>query len=254
MNPTFKKKPALLFRAIKRTVRFFYPKIEIVGVENLPDKEAILVGNHSQMHGPISTELYFNGNRYTWCAGEMMNTKEVPAYAYRDFWSQKPKWARPFYKLLSHIIAPLASFIFNNANAIAVYHDSRIVGTFKNTVNHLENGDKIIIFPEHEVKYNNIIYEFQDKFIDIAKLYHKRTNKELLFVPLYIAPKLRKMYLGKPIAFCSDNPIDEERRRICDYLMTEITNIARALPEHTVVPYPNVSKRHYTKNTDNTCN
>jgi len=112
----------------------------------------------------------------------------------------------------------------------------------------LQDGASMIIFPEHDEPYNNIIYDFQDKFIDLARMYHKRTGKELSFVPLYIAPTLKKMYIGKPLRFCAEAPIKEERRRICDYLMTEITEIARALPEHTVVPYRNIPKRLYPSN------
>ena len=38
----------------------------------------------------------------------------------------------------------------------------------------------------------------------IPFLENKKTGKELYFVPLYIAPKLKKMYIGKPIAFDAD--------------------------------------------------
>lgn len=248
MNQEKEKKISPIYKIIKWLVWLFYPKMEVVGTENLPEEEAIIVGNHTQMNGPIASELYLTGNRYTWCAGQMMNTKEVPDYAYKDFWSGKPKIVRPFYKILSYIIAPLASLIFNNANTIAVYRDNRIMSTFRNTVNKLADGAKVVIFPEHDKKYNNIIYDFQDKFIDIARLYHKRTGKELMFVPLYIAPKLKKMYLGKPIRFSSETPIEEERRRICDYLMNEITDIARSLPKHTVIPYRNIPKKYYPTN------
>lgn len=248
MNQEKEKKISPIYKIIKWLVWLFYPKMKVVGTENLPEEEAIIVGNHTQMNGPIASELYLTGNRYTWCAGQMMNTKEVPDYAYKDFWSRKPKIVRPFYKILSYIIAPLASLIFNNANTIAVYRDNRIMSTFRNTVNKLADGAKVVIFPEHDKKYNNIIYDFQDKFIDIARLYHKRTGKELMFVPLYIAPKLKKMYLGKPIRFSSETPIEEERRRICDYLMNEITDIARSLPKHTVIPYRNIPKKYYPTN------
>ena len=106
----------------------------------------------------------------------------------------------------------------------------------------------MVIFPEHDVPHNHIICQFQDKFIDIARLYYKKTGKELCFVPLYIAPFLRKMYLGKPIRFCATNPMDEERKRICDYLMSQITEIACALPEHRVVPYKNIPRKDYPSN------
>ena len=104
-----------------------------------------------------------------------------------------------------------------------------------------------MIFPEHDVKHNHIVYDFQDKFIDIAKLYYKKTGKELSFVPMYIAPKLKKICLGRPVQFSTDTPMDTERSRICNYLMDEITAIAQALPEHTVVPYRNIPKKEYPR-------
>ncbi len=242
-----KKKP-WLFKVIKYLVRLFYPKIEVVGQENLPKEPVIIVGNHTQMNGPIACELYFPDNCYTWCAGQMMKLKEVPEYAYTDFWSQKPKIIRPLFKLVSYIIAPLSVLVFNNARTIAVYKDNRVLSTFRESIAKLQDGNSVVIFPEHDKKYNNIIYDFQEGFVDVARLYYKRTGKELSFVPLYIAPKLKKMYLGKPIKFSVDTPIAEERRRICDYLMQEITDIACGLPEHTVIPYRNIPKKYYPTN------
>ena len=177
-----------------------------------------------------------------------MKLKEVPNYAFQDFWSQKPKWTHPWYILLSYIIAPLCYFVFTNANTIGVYRDTRIISTFKNTVHKLEAGTSVVVFPEHNQKYNNIIYDFQDRFIDVAKLYYKKTGKELQFVPLYIAPKRKQMHMGKPIRFNPSAPLDEERRRICRYLMDEITGLAVSLPEHTVVPYRNIPKKLYPSN------
>ncbi len=243
-----KKKGSLLYCFIKRTVKLFYPKLEVVGAEHLPEEPVLVVANHTQMNGPIACELYFPGNRYTWCAGEMMHLKEVPAYAYRDFWSKKPKYTRWFYKLLSYMIAPLSVCVFNNAQTIGVYHDARALSTFKNTVAKLQEGASVVVFPERDAPYNHIVCQFQDKFIDIARLYYKRTRKALAFVPMYIAPSLRKMYIGTPIRFCPENPMETERARIRDYLMEEITRIACSLPEHTVVPYNNIPKKQYVSN------
>ena len=242
------KKTTLTFRCIKGLIRLFYPKTAVVGAEHLPDRDAIIVGNHTQMHGPIACELYCPGNHYTWCAGQMMHLKDVPAYAYQDFWSRKPRYIKWFYKILSYLIAPLSVCLFNNANTIGVYHDTRVLSTFKTTVTRLSEGNNIVIFPEHDVPYNHILCDFQDKFVDVAKLYYKRTGREVSFVPLYLAPALKTMYFGKPIQYCAANPPEAERRRICDYLMEEITQIAVNLPRHRVVPYNNVPKRDYPTN------
>lgn len=241
------KKTSPMYKVIKWIVKTCYPKIGVEGEENLPEEAAIIVGNHSQMNGPIACELYTPGEHYIWCAGEMMHMKDVPAYAYKDFWSGKPKATRWFYKLLSYIIAPLSVCVFTNANTIGVYHDTRIITTFKQTVQRLQEGNHVVVFPEHRVPRNHIVCEFQDKFIDVAKLYYKRTGKAVAFVPMYLAPKLKKMYYGKPTYFNPEKPIEEERRRISEYLMDEITKIACELPEHIVIPYDNFSaERHQT--------
>lgn len=236
------------YRCIRWLVKTFYPKIRVEGVENLPEEPVIVVGNHTQMNGPIACELYFPGNRYTWCAGQMMHLKDVPAYAFQDFWSQKPRYTHWFYRCLSYLIAPLSVCVFNHAQTIGVYHDARIISTFKQTVQRLEEGASVVIFPEHDVPYNHIVSEFQDKFIDVARLYYKRTGKKLAFVPLYIAPKLKTMYLGKPIYFDPAIPMDEQRKTISHDLMEAITDIAVSLPEHTVVPYRNIPKKYYLSN------
>ena len=62
---------------------------------------------------------------------------------------------------------------------------------------------------------------------------------------MYNAPNLKKVYFGEPIRFRPDAPKEEERQRICNYLMRAITEIAVKLPKHTVVPYLNIPKKDY---------
>ena len=242
------KKTTLAYRIIRWLVLLFYPKTEIVGQGNLPDEPVVIVGNHSQMNGPIVGELYYPGKHYVWCAGELMNWKEVHDYAFTDFWSFKPRWQQPLFRILSFLITPLAVCLFNNAHTIPVYHDTRIITTFRSAIDKLSEGNSMIVFPEHNVLWNNILYDFQDKFVDVARFYYKKTGKELSFVPMYVAPKLKKSYLGVPIRYCADNPPAAERKRICDYLKKEITRMASELPLHTVIPYRNIRKRDYPKN------
>lgn len=249
---TEKKKQFHKSRAFYRFVwwlaKLFYPRISWEGAENLPEAPCIIVGNHSQMNGPIAFELYYPRKRLIWCASEMMYWKEVPAYAYRDFWSEKPRAMQWFYKLLSYIITPLSVCIFNNADVIPVYRDNRLLSTFRQTVAALESGTDIIIFPECATPHNNIVYQFQENFVDVARLYYKRTGTAIAFVPTYLAPRRKTMYFGKPVYFDPGAPIAQERKRICREMMDAITEIAASLPLHTVIPYRNISKRRYPKN------
>lgn len=242
------KKTTWIYRVLRRLIWLFSPKYKIEGIENLPDGACVIAGNHSHMYGPIAGELYTPGKHYVWCAGEMMHREEVAAYAYRDFWSGKSGWIRWFYRILSHLVVPLALCLFNNAHTIAVYHDTRLISTFRESIEKLREGNRIVIFPEHYDEHNNIVHDFQDKFIDLARFYYKKTGEELSFVPMYLAPMLKTIYYGEAIRFRADADIKTERRRICDALMDAITAIAVSLPEHTVIPYPNVSSRYYGKN------
>lgn len=243
-----KKISAAAYRIIKWLVWVFYPRMQCVGTEQIPTEPVVFVGNHTQMNGPIACELYFPVERSTWCAGEMMHMKDVPDYAFRDFWSSKPTWCRWFYRLLSYIIAPLSVCVFNNARTIGVYHDGRILSTFKQTVTRLSQGESVVIFPERDVPHNHIVCDFQDKFVDVARLYYKKTGKALAFVPFYIAPNLKRMVFGEPVYFQPEEPADTERRRICDYLMDSITQIACRQPRHRVVPYQNIPRKAYPYN------
>ena len=243
-----KKRKSIIFLLICSIIRAIYKRPEFTGTENLPNEPCVIVGNHTQMNGPIIGELYFPGRHRTWCAGEMMHLREVPAYAYTDFWSFKPRWCRPFFRLLSYIIAPLSVIIFNNAATVPVYHDSRLISTYRRSIECLVGGESMIIFPEKNERRNNVIYAFQDKFIDLARFYYKKTGKALSFVPVYIAPEIGRTLIGRPTVFDPSRPIAAERERICAYLMDSITELAVSLPEHTVVPYRNVGRKNYPKN------
>ena len=243
-----KKKTSPLYKVIKWLVWLFSPKFKVEGAENLPEGACIVVGNHSHMYGPIACELYTPGQHETWCTGEMFHKEEVAEYAFNDFWSGKPKATHWFYRILSHLITPLSVLIFNNADTIPVYRDTRLYGTFRQSITALEEGKRVVIFPECYDPHNNIVYSFQKEFVDLARMVYRKTGEEISFVPLYVCPKLKKMVYGPPVKFHGGAEIGGERERVCGELMDGITGIALSLPKHKVVPYPNVSKRYFKYN------
>lgn len=240
--------PRLIYHLLRGLVRLFYPKTTVEGAEHLPPEGCILVGNHAKMNGPIVSELYLPRPVRIWCTAEMMDLRAVPDYAYQDFWRSKPLWIRWFYRLASYVIAPFSVCVFNNAHTIPVYHNRHLVDTFRQTMDALDQGVHVVIFPECPESYNHVVNRFQERFADVAKPYYSRTGKPLSFVPMYVAPDLKKVVLGKPVTYCPDTPMAQERQRICQYLMDQITALAQELPLHTVVPYNNIPKHDYPVN------
>ena len=238
----------LIYRVVGWTVSLCYPRLTLQGLDRIPDEPVILVGNHCQAHGPLASVLRIPLPHYTWCAGQMLRLKEVPAYAFQDFWSQKPKWTHPFYKLLSYLIAPLAAFIFPRSKTVPVYRDTRILTTYRETVRLLREGNSMVIFPEKDERLNQIVYRFQNRFLDVAKLYYKKTGKALAFVPMYLAPALKTLTFGDPIRYDPAEPMETQRERLGQALEAAVTALGEAQPPHRVVPYRNIPKKLYPMN------
>lgn len=242
------KKDKPLFFLVRSCVKLFYPRIRVLIPEEFFSKDCVFVGNHAQIHGPLSCELYLPNSTLTWCAAEMMNKKEVPAYAYRCFWEPAGRHLK-FYKVLSRLIAPLCECLFSNARTLPVYTDERIITTFRKSIDALCNGQQLVLFPETEVEENNILNEFHPYFVDLARLYYKRTKKTLSFVPLYVCPARRELIAGEAVCFNPEAEANAERERILKELHTSLTGLARSLPEHEVVPFLNTAQTQ-RKNTD----
>lgn len=237
-----------VYKATCALARVFFKRPELEGVERLPEGPCVIVGNHAQMNGPVYAELYLPGERAIWCSAEMMRLKDVPDYAFKDFWSGKPARVRWLYRILSYLIAPISVCVFNNAHCVPVYHDLRVVGTFRETLKCLEAGKRVVIFPEHAQAHNHIVYDFQDRFIDLGHMYRTRTGKDLDFVPMYVAPALGKLCFGNPVRCAPGRRTEQERMRVKGELMDAVTALADALPTHRVVPYLNLPKRDYPFN------
>lgn len=246
----YRKNP--FYRFIRFMVWIFYPKTTVIGAENLPEEGAVIVGNHSKANGPIISQLYMPRESYTWCVSNMMHCKEVPSYSYGDFWSKKPKWTHWFYHLASYVIAPIGSFVMSRADTIPVYRDKRVILTFKESVEKMEKGADVVIFPECYDEHNNIVHDFQRGFVDLARIDYKKTGRKTPFVPMYLCPGLKKVIIGKPIYYDPTVPAREEAEVICNALMDAISEMAYSLPAHKVVPYVNVKKKYYQDNTRET--
>lgn len=247
-----KKRTSLPSKFVFKILKFFvsikYRKIKIDGLEDLPECDTIIVANHAQLNGPIIAELFMPENCYIWANGQMTDFREVPSYAMEDFFPYKKGWKRVFYKIASYLMAPLLPCIIKNARAIPVYHDIRLASTIKNTIRKLSAGKIILIFPEKHEKRNNIINQFREHFVDVARIYHRRTGKTISFIPMYIAPKLNYCCFGKKILFDPNADISFERHRITEFLEEEITSLGRSMPDHIVIPFDNISRGQYVSN------
>ena len=241
-NNKLKKKKGMLYKTCAFFIKMAYKKNTYIGLENIPNEPCVITGNHAQMHGPIVNELYFPTEKMIWCDAPMLDKKSFTKYAYNNFFGGKPNL---FQKIFVHLLKPIIVKIFIDSDTLPVYRDMRIVKTYKATIDYLDQNKNIVILPECPEEFNEITNKFNEYFVDVARMYYKSTNKELSFVPMYFCKDFRKMLFGKPIKFDSKKPIETERKRICEYLMLEITRLAKTLPVHKVIPFNAVPKKDF---------
>lgn len=233
-------KPKIMFRILEFFVKLFYKKPKVLYEEELNhDRPIVYICNHCKAHGPISFYLIGKKSLRIWCTNEILYWKSAPKYCYDTFLNGdlKPKGVRWFYHLVSYLMTPLCVIVFRGAETIPVYYDTRLVTTYNKTAQTIKDNKDIVIFPETPPEYNEYLNKFNIGFIDVARFMKKKTGKEVVFVPTYLAPSIKTLIVGKPIEYDYSKDVKEQRMELVSKLEEEITNLAKKLPPHKVEHY-----------------
>ena len=227
----------LYYKIIRGALRLNYPHAKTV-YEEQPDAEpGVFVCNHSAIRGPVMMTLDFKRKHQTWTVSNALDSKRAANYAFHDVFfgnSRRCKW---FWRIMSHVVAKGLPPLLYYSDTIPVYHNNSIVKTFKQSIKALNEGEDLVIFAESPKRYSEYVCHLQPGFIDIARLYYRKSKKALKFYPVYLEKKNAVISVGKPIVYDPEQPLDEQRERIADYLRDNIDRLARALPEHRPVPF-----------------
>lgn len=227
----------IYYKTIRGILRLVFPHAETTYEEPPGDEPAVYVCNHSAVRGPVMMTLDFKRPHQTWTVSFALDRKKAGNYAYHDVLFGESRRHKGFYRFLSRIIARALPPLLIYSDTIPVYHDRGIVTTFKESIKALTDGEDIVIFAESPERYSAYINRLQEGFIDLARLYYKRTKKALKFYPVYLEKKNAVISVGAPIAYDPDEPMDTQRKKIADYLCENIDRLGRALPAHEPVPF-----------------
>ena len=214
----------------------YYHRIR--GKENLKldaDIPCVFVCNHGEIYGPVVTNLYVPYSFRPWVTYEMLDRKVVADRTMNGtFQHVKGKRRRVLNFLMETIAAPVLVWIMKSVDAIPVYHDQprKLMQTFRETIAAMEAGDNILLFPENADTTENHRYaregvsEFFTGFAMIGQLYHNKTGKSPLFIPLYANKRNRTLTFGVPTRYNAEINANEEKERLCAYLRREMLKIA----------------------------
>jgi len=200
-----------------------------------PDNPMVLLCNHGELYGPAVANLRLPIPVRSWAISEMVIDKEeVAQYIYR-FTLQRQKWLpNPWKMPLARLIGPVSVWVMMQLENIPVYRNKpwELRETFRKTVEALEAGDNVLIFPEnpdadenHRGYVQDGIGTFFSGFAVIAPLYFHKTGKRCRFVPMYVDKASGIMAFGEEILFNPDNDAAEERERIAHQSHNAMQNL-----------------------------
>lgn len=216
---------------------FIYNRVE--GRENVPadkDVSLVFICNHGEIYGPIVANVYIPFPVRPWVMSEMVDASETTDYVYEGTFKRQ-KWLPERLRYpAAKIVTPIINWGMEGVGSIPVYRNKprELVRTFRATVNAMEAGDNILIFPENPYDERQFtgsyvregVGEFFTGFTMIAPLYHKRTGKKCVFVPIYADKKRHTLTFGIPTVYDPDNEPNAEKERLCDTLRGEMLRMA----------------------------
>lgn len=201
---------------------------QLKDVENVrlaEDDPIVYLCNHGEFYGPIAGMLYCPGFTRPWTISELCcDAQEATAYVKR-YTLKKVDWADKTKQRVAKFIAKNMLRLMQAVKSIPVFrHKPReLMSTFRQSVEALQNGANLLIFPEDpDTDPNSPGYKsgrpptlFRG-FPMLAQVYYNRTGKCCRFVPVLCHKGGRTVSFGTEILYDPNNDPIAERDRIVD--------------------------------------
>lgn len=165
---------------------------------------SIFVCNHDRAWGPIAMCAHFDLYKEVrpWINSQVLSAREIPSYVREDFWWPRDKW---YTKILdytvAYIIALILPPILRGSACVPVHHDSGVMSTLRGSVDALQSGNHIILFPEHPTGYKQYGEGVFSGFTSIGRLLKRRTGQAVNFYPTYVDWKAHEIRVGDPVTY-----------------------------------------------------
>ncbi len=212
------KKGKWWFRFIKKLTskRYKCPYFHYVG-EQIKDG-SIILSNHEGTDSPMSLEMYLDKPLRMWGAHEM-NSGLIKMYKYqtRVYYHEKKHWNLHLARLFCLIASPLTNLFYKGLNLISTYKDGRFINTLKESYEAINNGESIVIFPEHSEKgYLPELEDFFAGFLVFAEYCYKK-GKDVPITVTYFKKSELTYVIDNPVYYsqlkkeCGDRDAIKER-------------------------------------------
>ena len=209
------------FRVIKKIMRLFIKETEFVYLGEKITEPTIVLSNHVGTAAPLAWELYGNLPFRFWGASEM-NSGLISLYKYqtRVFYHEKKHWNLHLARLFCLIASPLTYMFYKGINLISTYRDIRFKHTITESIDTLDSGKSVIIFPEiSDNGYLDVLEGFHQGFTVLGSIL-LRKGKNIPITVAYYKKSEKRYIVDKPVMlseiFRNGASREEIAKQLCD--------------------------------------
>ncbi len=217
---------------------------ELIGAEELPGPgPAVYVANHAGSLGPIAVTSSLPIRVYPWVVGDMLDWHMAAPYLERDFIQAELHLRPPLSGLVARLISQVSVRLLSGVKCVPVWQGQRLLETYHISIERLEAGKPLLIFPEDpNLPADGLcgMRPFKKGFSRLGQIYFERTHRILQFFPLAVHARLRRLKVGRPLAFNPNNGRARECSRLAALLESAIRNMLldMELQEYAGIPLP----------------
>lgn len=206
-----------LYHRLRKLIRVVTPPMTTQWTVPFDGQPAVFCPNHAGAFGPVDMCAHFplSDQCHPWLNAGMTDSRLVPAYVRQDFWWKPGCLLEPIFNMtLPYLAAALVPPILRAVPGVPVYHDARVIKTFRKSVEYLKAGEHLIIFAQQPSGYQSHRLELNKGFLQICPTVYKLLGVALTFYPVHIDYKRRRFIVGAPVKFNPALPLGEQEEII----------------------------------------
>jgi hypothetical protein len=207
---------------------------DCIGLKNIQSEgPAIYVTNHLGSVGPIAVILSLPIRFYPWVIAEMLDYQRAPQYLYDDFVHPELHLDGRFGMVVASFISQISVRLLNVLGSVSVDRNrGYYMSPMRQSLAMLVEGKNLLILPEDPLgplDPEHLMRPFLCGFLLLCFKYKILTNGLLPVYPLAVSSECKKVCIGHPLFFESQDPHPRYIRQFCHQLQDVVKGLYQDL-------------------------
>lgn len=224
-----KNRKSISFKIASLLVRVIShkPKVKYLG-QGFVDEPFMFLVNHASRKAPTKIELFFPRDFRMWGTHELTEGfKEIHKYLTTTYFHQKKHYPKFWAKIVGTLASPFFYSFYRGMRIIPTYRDFRFMNTIKMSVDYINQGKPIVIYPEDSSEgYKTKIEKFFNGYLSLLDFAFKKGIDLNIYVS-YFQNENNTFYIDEPIKYSVlREKFENNYDQISESLRTRMNQIA----------------------------